>query len=487
MYGVNSIRYALGVHTPRRILLALGLLLILAVGLAPSRPPAPAQAVRPPLPAWLEGYRVPVRRILERATASREAWDRLAELTDTFGHRLSGSQALDDAIAWAVARMRADGFDRVWTDPVKVPHWVRGRESLAIVAPRQHDLPVLGLGMSVGTPAEGIEGDLLVVESFEELERRREDVPGRIVLYNVPYRGYGATVAYRTTGASQAARHGAVAVLVRSIGPDGLRTPHTGTLLYRSAIPRIPAAAVAAEDARRLARMVARGDRVRLRLTMEARQLPDADSANVIAELRGTERPDEIVLVSGHLDSWDVGTGASDDGGGCIAAWEVARVLMALELRPRRTIRVVLFTNEENGLRGATAYRDRYRRQLSDHVLMIESDLGVSTPRGVGFSGNDAARAQIVAIASLLAPIGATHVGPSGGGADIAPSVAAAGIPALSPEVDPSEYFVVHHTQADTIERIDPAAMGRHVAALAVMAYVVADMPVRLGEVVGTR
>lgn len=480
------IRYAFDVQSPRHLLIS-GSLLLFLIGIAASWPQARGQRTESVAP-WLESYREPARRIIESATSTRRAWNRLAELTDTFGHRLSGSHALEDAIEWAVARMKEDGFDRVWTDPVKVPHWVRGRESLAIVSPRFHELPVLGLGMSVGTPPEGIEADLLVVSNFEELERRRDEAAGHIVLYNVPYHGYGATVAYRANGASHAARYGAVAVLVRSIGPEGLRTPHTGTLVYRSDSPRIPAAAISVEDARRLARMTERGERVRLRLKMEARELPDAESANVIAEVRGTERPDEVVVVSGHFDSWDVGTGASDDGGGCIAAWEVGRLLMELGLRPRRTIRVVFFTNEENGLRGGTDYRDRYRDQLANHALMIESDLGVSAPRGFGFSGNDAARAQVTAIASLLAPISATNVGPSGGGADIAPSVAAAGIPALSPEVDPTDYFVIHHTQADTVDRIDPNAMGRHIAALAVMAYVVADMPVRLGEAAaGTR
>ncbi len=450
---------------------------LLATVAAPSAQP----------PAWIDAYREPVGRILDAATADQFAWNRLAELTDTFGHRLSGSQSLADAIDWAVTTMRADGFDEVRKDPVKVPRWVRGRESLELLLPRQHAIPMLGLGMSVGTPPEGIEADLMVVNSFAELERRTAEAKGRIVLFNAPYRGYGQTVAYRANGAVQAALHGAVGMLVRSVGPHGLRTPHTGMLAYRPGVPPIPAAAIAAEDALRIARMVGRGHQVRVRLKMDAHQAPDADSANVVADFRGRERPDEIVVVSCHLDSWDVGTGASDDAGGCVAAWETARLLMQLELRPRRTIRVVLFTNEENGLRGGLDYRTRYAGSLDRHVLMIESDLGVSAPSGFGFSGNDTARAQVRTIAALLAPIGAARVGPSGGGADIGPSVAAARIPAMSPEVDSSEYFVVHHTEADTVERIDPAEMARHVAALAAMTYVVADMPMRLGEIPGTR
>lgn len=437
--------------------------------------------------SFVESYRAQAAQLIAAATADQFAWKRLALLTDTFGHRLSGSQALEDAIAWSVATMKADGFDAVWTDPVKVPKWVRGAESLDLVSPRAHRIPMLGLGMSVGTPAEGLEADLLVVGSFAELERRSAEARGRIVLFNTPYRGYGQTVAYRANGPSQAAQHGAVATLVRSVGPDGLRTTHTGMLAYRTGVPQIPAAAIPAEDADRLARLAASGQSLRVRLKMEARLEPDADSANVVAELRGRERPDEIVVVSCHFDSWDVGTGASDDAGGCIAAWEAARLLKQLDLRPRRTVRVVLYTNEENGLRGGLDYRTRYQQVLDRHVLMIESDLGVAAPSGFGFSGNDAARAQVTAIASLLEPIGATRIGPSGGGADIGPSVAAGRIPAMSPEVDSSRYFAFHHTDADTVDRIDPADMARHVAALAVMTYVVADMPARLGEAPGTR
>ena len=452
----------------------------LAVGMCAV--PLGAQA-----PSFVDAYREPVARVIAAATADQFAWARLALLTDTFGHRLSGSRALEEAIAWSVDTMKADGFDQVWTDPVKVPKWVRGAESLDLIAPRVHRIPMLGLGMSVGTPRDGIEADLIVVGSFAELERRAAEARGRIVLFNAPYRGYGQTVAYRTNGASQAAQHGAVAVLVRSIGPDGLRTPHTGMLSYRAGVPQIPAAAIPAEDAQRLARLASGGQRLRVRLTMEAHLEADADSANVIAEVRGRERPDEIVVVACHFDSWDVGTGASDDAGGCIAAWEAARLLIQLDLRPRRTVRVVLYTNEENGLRGGLDYRTRYQGALDRHVLMIESDLGVAAPSGFGFSGNDTARAQVMAIASLLGSIGATHVGPSGGGADIGPSVAAARIPAMSPEVDSSKYFVVHHTEADTVDRIDPTDLARHVAALAAMTYIVADMPARLGEAVGTR
>ena len=455
----------------------LTLLLILGMFAVPT-----AQSV-----GWLDSYREPVARIVRAAQADDFAWRRLAYLTDTFGSRLSGSAGLAAAIDWAVQEMQKDDLEAVRKDAVMVPRWVRGRESLEIVQPQLHSLPMLGLGMSVATPPDGVEADLMVVDSFVELERRSTEAQGKIVLFNVPFRGYGPTVAYRVNGASQAAAAGAVAALIRSVGPEGLRTPHTGMLIYRDGVPRIPAAAIAAEDAARLARMVARGQRVRLRLSMEAALQADVESANIIAEVRGRERPDEVVVVSGHFDSWDVGTGATDDGGGSIAAWEVARLLKALQLRPRRTIRVVLFTNEENGLRGALDYRDRYGATLGQHVLMIESDAGVFAPVGFGFSGNDIARAQVTAIASLLGSIGATRIAASGGGADIGPSIIAGRVPAMSLEVDGSKYFLIHHTASDIVDKIDPAELARCVAALTSMAYVVADMPQRLGEAPGTQ
>jgi carboxypeptidase Q len=428
---------------------------------------------------WLDAYREPAIRLIDEATGSRFAWERLAELGDTFGHRLSGSASLEAAIAWAAEQMKRDGLENVRLDPVKVPRWVRGEESVEITSPGRHRLAMLGLGNSIGTPPGGIEAELLVVRSFHDLAAAADRVKGRIVLYDVPFTPYSGTVQYRIDGPSRAAARGAVAALVRSIGPAGLRTPHTGMLRYIDGPPQIPAAAIAAEDADRLRRMQERGTPVRLRLKMGARFLPDADSSNLIGELRGRERPQEVVVVGGHFDSWDVGTGSSDNGGGCVVTWEALRLMKKLGLRPRRTVRVVLFTNEENGLRGGLAYRDRYRDQLANHVLMLESDSGVFKPVGFGFSGSDAGRRTVEAISSLLAGTGATAITGGGGGADIGPSVQAANIPAMSLEVD-GDYFLIHHTAADTIERIDPKDMARASAAIAVMAYVVADMAERL-------
>jgi carboxypeptidase Q len=432
-------------------------------------------------PPWIETYREPAARLIGEATGSTFAWQRLSELTDSMGNRLSGSPALDRAIAWAVAEMKRDGLENVHTENVMVPHWVRGNESAEIVEPAPHQIVLLGLGDSVGTPAEGIQAEVLVVRGFEDLDAHASHARGRIVLFNVPFTNYGETVRFRSQGPSRAARLGAVAMFVRAVGPPGLRTPHTGALQYASDAPKIPAAAMTTEDADRLQRMADRGSRIVVRLKMDAHFERDAESANVIGELRGRELPDEVVVVGGHIDSWDVGAGASDDGGGCVVTWEALRIMKKLNLRPRRTVRVVLWTNEENGGRGGQAYRDQHRAELSKHVMMMESDGGVFRPLGFGFTGNDTGRDTVRAIATLLTGIAANQISPGGGGADIGPSVQEARIPAMSLDVEGSKYFLVHHTPADTIDKIDPTDMARCAAAVAVMAYVIADLPQRLG------
>jgi carboxypeptidase Q len=457
-----------------RVLIPLLIALFCPFSSPSAAPPAPSAST-----SWLDPYREAAARLVGEALSSSFAWDRLALIGDTFGNRLSGSQALEDAIRWAVAEMKKDGLDNVHTEPVKVPHWIRGRESVELTSPRPMPLVMLGLGNSIGTPAEGIEADVLVVRNFEELDAAADGVRGRIVLYNAPFTNYGETVQFRSTGPSRAAAMGAVAALVRSVGPPGLRLPHTGALRYAEGAPQIPAAAITTEDADRLQRMQDRGTRVRVRLKMEAKFLPDADSFNVVGELRGREKPDEVVVLGGHFDSWDVGTGSTDDGGGCVVTWEALRIMKKLNLRPRRTIRVVLWTNEENGTRGAVAYRDRYKDQLANHVLMFESDSGVFRPTGFGFTGSETARATIKEIATLLRGIQADRISAAGEEADIGPSVQAGNIPAMSLDVD-GNYFLIHHTQADTIDKIDPMDMSRAAAAIAVMTYVIAEMPDRL-------
>lgn len=439
-------------------------------------------------PDWLAPYADPAGRLIGASLSSDFAWQRLAYIGDTFGNRLSGSPNLDAAIGWAVDEMKRDGLENVRAEPVKVPHWVRGHESLEIIPAsagaaarrvRPQPLVMLGLGNSVGTPPAGIEADLVILHNFDELQTARDRIKGAIVLFNVPFTNYGDTVQYRMAGPSRVAALGGVAMLVRSVGPPGLRLPHTGTLQYAADQPKIPAAAITTEDAARLQRMIDRGTHVRLRLMMEAHFLPDADSANVIGEIRGRELPNEVVVVSGHFDSWDVGTGSTDDGGGAVVTWEALRLMKQLNLRPRRTVRVVLWTNEENGERGGTTYRDEHQAELANHVAMLESDSGVFRPVGFGFTGSDAARARIRDIAMLLCGIQASAVLPSGGGADIDPSVQQAHIPSLSLEVD-GNYFLIHHTPADTIDKIDPIEMSKCAAAVAVMTYVIAEMPERL-------
>jgi len=460
----------------RHVVLILATLVVMLSG---SRPPASAAGLAVSSSAWLDAYREPAARLIGESMASPFAWERLALMVDTFGNRLSGSKALEDTIAWAVAEMKKDGLENVHLEPVKVPHWVRGQESAEIVGPIPHALVMLGLGNSIGTPPAGVEGEVLAVKSFQELDAAGSRVRGKIVLFNVPFTNYGETVQYRSAGPSRAGALGAIAALVRSVGPAGLRTPHTGALRYIEGQPQIPAAAVTHEDAERLQRMQDRGTPARVRLRMEAHFLPDADSANVVGELRGRELPNEVVVVSGHLDSWDVGTGSTDDGGGCIVTWEALRLMKKLNLRPRRTVRLVLWTNEENGLRGGQSYMERYRDQLANHVLMLESDNGVFRPTGFGFTGSEAGRARVTEIATLLRGIQADKISAAGEGADIGPSVEAGRMPSMSRDVD-GNYVLIHHTPADTIDKIDPMDMSRAAAAIAVVSYVIADMGERL-------
>jgi carboxypeptidase Q len=421
-------------------------------------------------------YRETANRLIAAATGDSASFARLTLLTDGFGSRFSGSESLERAIDWILEEMKKDSLENVRGEPVMVPHWVRGSESLRLLVPRPAALSMLGLGGSIATPPEGITADVIVVGSFEELRERGEDARGKIVLFDTPFTSYGQTVAYRASGAIEAARVGAVASLIRSVTPYSQQTPHTGGMRYDSSLTRIPHAAITVEDAMMLHRMQDRGERIRVTLTMSARTLPDVQSRNIVAELRGSELPHEVVVLGGHIDSWDVGTGAMDDAGGSVAAWEAVRLMKQLGLRPRRTVRVVLWTNEENGLRGATGYRDAHRTELDDHVLAIESDAGVFRPTGFGFGGSDSAFTIVREIAGLLAPIGADTITRPGGGADIGPLMAL-GVPGMGLQVDGTRYFWYHHTDADTIDKLDPAEVARCVAALAVMAFIVADLP----------
>ncbi|MBR9917020.1 M20/M25/M40 family metallo-hydrolase [bacterium] len=421
-------------------------------------------------------------KLIKAALANNLGFERLAHLTDYYGPRLSGSEVLEQGIDWVVQEMEKDGFDKVWTQPVTVPHWVRGKESATLDAPIQKELPMASLGGSVGTPEEGITAEVMLVKSFEDLEKRSAEAKGKIVLFNVPFTTYGQTVQYRVNGASAAAKHGAVASALASVASYSMQTPHTGTMSYEDGVKKIPHAALTTEDANLIERFIKRGETVTLTLKMEAKNLPDAQSRNVIAEIKGSEFPEEIIVMGGHIDAWDNGHGAMDDGGGCVAAWEALRLIKETGVRPKRTIRVVLWTNEENGLRGANEYLrwvQEDEKSLDNHILAMESDAGVFDPIGFGFSGSDDAFKILSSIGELLKSADSGEVRKGGGVADIGPLMRN-GVPGMGLNVDGSKYFWFHHTAVDTIDKLNIDDFNECVATMAVFAYAVADLDVRL-------
>jgi carboxypeptidase Q len=444
--------------------------------------------------AIADRYRGIADKILAAAHGDRSAYQHLADLTDTVGHRLAGSPELDRAVQWGVAAMKAEGLANVHTEKVMVPHWQRGIEEASIITPHEHPLRVLGLGGSVGTVKGGVTAPLVVVHDWKELEAQKDRVKGSIVLFDVAMpafdehaledaTGYGKTVAYRFRAAVEAGKRGAVAVLMRSVTARSLGTLHAGAMGYVDDAPKVPAACVTVEDAQLLDRMVQRGP-VSIHLRMEDQILPDVESANVVGELVGKDKPDELVVIGGHLDSWDVGQGAHDDGAGIVTMLGAAALLHKLGLQPHRTIRVVFWVNEENGVRGAKAYAEQHKDELAKTVLAVEDDTGGFAPQGFRADHHDkeAAKrvvARIAEIASLLQPLHATKVREGGGGTDIEP-MEAAGVPQVGLSVDMHTYFDYHHTDADTLDKVDPQMISDDVAAMAVLAYVVADLPGRV-------
>ncbi len=439
--------------------------------------PAPVGPANEP-PAWAGEA---AQKIFAAATGKTRGWDRLAEMTDLYGHRLSGSQALEDSIAWTLKILSADGQENVRKEKVMVPHWVRGKESLSMVSPVQRQLTMIGLGMSVGT-RRTLSREVIVVDHVDAIASLDASATkGKIILINQvmppydPVTGdshYGDTVSSRTRGASEAAKKGADGVLVRSVTAHSLDTPHTGTLVYEEGVRPIPAAAVSAEAAEFLARSAKRGP-VKVALNMGAKLMPDAESGNVIAEIVGREKPEEVVVIGGHIDSWDVGDGSSDDGAGCMAAIEAALLIREAGLRPRRTIRVVLFTNEENGLRGGLAYFEAHGKE--PHVGAIESDSGMGAPTGFSLAGeDDDAFAALQPYQPLFAALGELSIVRGWGGADISP-LTNNGVLSMALRPDASHYFDLHHSPADTIDKIDPAHIQGNAAALALMAYILAE------------
>lgn len=474
------------VHSIPGTLLTVSILTLSAMSAVRASDPAPAPAA--PTAASLAAYRETVERIVHETLRCNDAWQKMEELCDGIGHRLSGSPQLEKAIDWSLETMRKDGLVNVRREKVMVPHWVRGEESAAMIEPHNTPLCMLGLGGSVGTPPTGITAPVLVVSGAEELETLGEKAKGRIVLFNNPMpqydpekgSGYGTAVKYRHKGAQLAAKQGAVACLVRSVTAKSLRTPHTGSTSYGDSEIKIPAAALCTEDAEMLARMQGRGITPIVNLKMGAQTFPDAESANAVGELRGREKPEEIVVLSGHLDSWDVGQGAHDDGGGCVIAMEALNVLKKLNLTPRRTIRAVLWTNEENGLRGAKQYVIDHADEMKNHVFAIESDGGTFAPHGFSLECSDADKAtrsiaRMNELMGLIPTLGPLRTIAGGSGADVG-EMKPFGVVLMGHDVDGATYFDIHHTPADTLDKVNPQHLSQNVALLAATAYVLAEM-----------
>jgi hypothetical protein len=467
-----------------------------------ERPGMPA--VAGPLAAK---YKVDADRILTAAMTDNDGYADLTYLCDHVGKRLSGTPQLNTAVAWGADLMKKAGFENVQVQPVMVPRWVRGSESAALVGPVSKPLHMLGLGMSVGTAKGGITAPVVFVPDFATLDALPdEQVKGKIVVYNPGWHGYGIGSMYRTGGASRAAARGAVAMLVRSATGLAMQIPHTGTLRYDRNQPKIPAAAISVEDALLIERLAKEGP-VKVHLEMDAHMEPDVQAGNVIGEIVGSEHPEQVVVLGGHIDSWDVGQGAQDDGGGIMATFEAVSLIHKLGLKPKRTIRVVFWVNEENGGAGGRAYRKWIGDKIGDQVAAIEMDGGAEKPLGMGYGGfgggrrpappapgaapvapvaapalSDAEKQSVAMmrdILALLAPIGADTVSPGGGGSDIAP-ITADGVAALSPRTVGEHYFDWHHTEADTLDKVDPDSFKRNTGMLAVVAYVLADMDGRL-------
>lgn len=422
--------------------------------------------------------------IITTELASGKAFEMLTELTN-IGPRLSGSSEAAKAVDWAKRKMEILDFEKVRLEPVMVPHWVRGPvEEASIVNSHSKgnvQLRVCALGGSIATPENGITAEVVEVQSFDELRGLGEGARGKIIFFNRPMdpgkinpgAAYGSAVVQRSRGAIRAAEAGGVAALVRSMTMRLDDVPHTGAMHYADTIPKIPFAAISTLGANLLSELLTQEESVRIRLKLTCQTLADVQSANVVGELRGSEKPNEIVLIGGHLDSWDKGTGAHDDGAGCIHAIEAIRLLKELGLRPRRTIRAVLFMNEENGLRGARQYAAT-ERPGETHVAGIESDAGGFSPRGFGVKADSATVAKIAKWAYLFKPIGADRITHGGGGADLSP-LARKGVPTIGLRVDGQKYFDYHHSDHDTIDNVHKRELELGAAAVALLAYVLAE------------
>ena len=420
-------------------------------------------------------------QLLGRALTDGQTYARVAELTDRVGPRLSGSAGAAAGVQWALERFKADGV-KAHLEAVRVPHWVRGVETAELLASPGyilHPLAVTALGMSPGTGPDGVTAEVVEVSSLGGLEKLGEQVRGKIVFFNHAMKvaeDYGPAARLRGQGPAQAAKQGAVGAVIRSLSTASLRTPHTGTTQFGEGAPRVPAAALAVEDAQTLHRALQRGV-TRMHLTLGCQLLPDVDSHNVVAEIRGREKPDEVVVLGAHLDSWDLATGAEDDAAGVAMVMETAQLLAQLKPAPRRTVRVVLFMNEENGLRGGLGYAQAHARELAKHVAALEADSGGGRPLGITATAGKGAEALLTAWMKPLETLGSAHVVEGeAGGADVHPLMAAL-VPMVGIRQDTSHYFDFHHSAADTLDIIRPEELAASAGAYAWLTYALAEAP----------
>jgi carboxypeptidase Q len=461
-------------------------LLLLAAPLPNEGVPAPDAGVAPAAAVDVSGYADEVAAIMAESLANSRAMERLTELCTVAPHRLAGSPGYMAAAEWARQAMTADGLDDPRWEMVEVKHWVRGdvgRVTLVEPAGHRAELPMLALGGSIATPPGGITAEVVVVDSLEACAALGDAARGKIVLFNgaldrtlpTTFSAYGRAVGQRSRGAQAAARVGAVASLVRSMTTRLDDNPHTGGMHYADDVPKIPHSAISSRAAETVASLAALGQKVVLHIEQNCEMLEPEQNPNVIAELTGTTHPDEILVVGGHLDAWDVGQGAHDDGGGCVQALEAVRLLKTLGLRPKRTIRVVMFANEENGLAGGKGYASQHAGEMDRHVLALESDSGCFVPRGFSSDIEGEGRELLDAIVSLLEPWGAGTLVQGGGGADIGP-MKPYGVVQVGLEPDSARYFDFHHSPADTVDMVNPREIALGAGAMAALLYVAADV-----------
>ncbi|XP_065280112.2 carboxypeptidase Q-like [Dermacentor albipictus] len=438
----------------------------------------------PRLVREIRKYKPIVDKIIDTVVYGDEqnvTYEELAKFVDTFGARPSGSKSLEDSIDYMFDMLRGQGLDFVHTENASVVNWQRGHEEAWMVKPRLKRMNILGLGNSVSTPPGGITAPVLVVGCFDELQENSSKAKGKIVVFNQEYVTYGKTLKYRVQGASAAAKAGAVAALVRSLTPMSINSPHTGYMKYDENVTRIPTASITVEDAELLARLQERGSEPVVKLVMGAKSLPPASSRNTIAEIRGDSIPEEVVLISGHLDSWDVGQGAMDDGAGAFISWRALAILRRLGLKPRRTLRCVLWTGEELHMAGAAEYfRRHFARELHRMNLVMESDTGTFRPLGLAYSGsNEHARCIVAEVLRLFARINATRLTLGASAPDLS-SWMKAGVPGASLSTANEKYFYFHHTEADTMSVLDRHELDLCTALWTAASYIFADLSVRL-------